>query len=400
MTSKECAQLKLPDAPGVYLFKRGKKILYIGKATSLKSRVKSYFSKDIDQTRGPRIVAMCELANALEYQSTDSVLEALILEAALIKRHQPKYNSDEKDDKSWNYVVLTREAFPRVLTVRGKNLPFFEDPILFTAGPFPHGGELAEAMKIIRKIFPYRDTCAPLSGAQCFNAQIGLCPGVCSGTISKREYARTIRHLKLFFQGKKGQLVREIGKEMKTLAKEHKFEEAARVRNQLFALTHIRDVAMLKKSVDGADNRETRIEAYDISHISGTSGVGVMVVMEGGLLAKGEYRKFKLRVQKNDDVGTLKEVLMRRLRHREWRLPDLIVVDGALPQKNVAEELLKEHNHICPVVAVTKDARHKAAHLVGDTGVIRDHHEDILAINVEVHRFAIAYHRHLRDKVR
>src|SRR3989344_3248763 len=166
MKSQYLTKHRLPDAPGVYLFKKGKQILYIGKATSLKSRVKSYFSKD---------------------------------------------------DKSWNYVLITKEEFPRVLVLRGKELPFFDEPIKFQAGPFPHGGELKEAMKIVRKIFPYRDTCIPFQtalrraqGKSCFNAQIGLCPGVCDGRMNARDYARTVRNLILFFRGKKGELT-QIG---------------------------------------------------------------------------------------------------------------------------------------------------------------------------------------------
>ena len=270
MTLHTLKKLNLPDAPGVYFFKKGKKILYIGKATSLRDRVRSYFSKELREARGPRIVNMVALATSVEWQETDSVLEALILEAELIKRHQPKYNVDAKDDTSWNYMVITKEEFPRVLMVRGKDLPFFESPIAFQAGPFPHGGELKEALKIIRKIFPFRDRCQPKAGTPCFNAQIGLCPGVCSGSVSAREYARTIAHLKLFFRGKKRVLVKTLEREMKVFVQAQKFEEAARVRNQVFALTHIRDVSLLKRgeSVGG----DMRIEAYDISHISGTSG--------------------------------------------------------------------------------------------------------------------------------
>ena len=405
MTRQEVQKIGLPDVPGVYLFRKGREILYVGKATSLRDRVKSYFNTDVVGARGPRIVNMVALATTVEHKQTDSVLEALILEAELIKRYQPKYNVDAKDDKSWNYVIITKEDFPRVLMVRGKDLPFLDTPIQFEAGPFPHSNELKEALKIIRKIFPYRDTCELHSGTPCFNVQIGLCPGVCSGRVGKREYARTITHLKLFFRGKKGELMRTLEKEMKAFAKAQKFEEAVQLRNQIFALTHIRDVAMIKASPSirrgelGAI-REARIEAYDISHISGTSGVGVMVVMQGGRLAKGEYRKFKLRIKKNDDVGALTEVLTRRLRHSEWTLPELIVVDGGITQKNAAERVLAQAALTISVVAVTKDAHHKAHSIMGESAIVKDHHEDILAINAEVHRFAIAYHRHLRGKIR
>ena len=206
----------LPDAPGVYFFKKGKKILYIGKATSLKDRVKSYFARDILLTRGPLIKKMLEEANKIEFVQTDSVLEALILEAHEIKRYQPVFNSKEKDDKSYNFVTFTKEDFPKVIVTRGSG----------TYGPFPHGGELKEALKIIRKIFPYRDGKCKLAGKPCFNAQIGLCPGPCAGWISKKDYRKIIRHLKLFFEAKKPRLIKSIEKEMGTLARLHKFEEA------------------------------------------------------------------------------------------------------------------------------------------------------------------------------
>ena len=133
----------LPDAPGVYFFKSGNEILYIGKATSLKDRVKSYFVRDILMSRSPLIAKMLEEAESIEFAQTDSVLEALILEASVIKKHQPRYNSREKDDKSYNYVTFTEEDFPKVIVTRGSG----------TYGPFPHSGELKEALKIIRKIF-------------------------------------------------------------------------------------------------------------------------------------------------------------------------------------------------------------------------------------------------------
>lgn len=396
MTRQDLIKVALPKAPGVYLFKKRGTVLYVGKATSLKDRVRSYFGQEVSETRGQRIVSMVALATHIEYKQTDSVLEALILEADLIKRYQPKYNIDAKDDKSWNFVVITKEEYPRVLVVRGKDLPFFDTPVQFEAGPFPHSGELREALKIIRKIFPYRDTCDPLQNTPCFNAQIGLCPGVCSGTLSPRDYARTITHLKLFFKGKKGDLLARLEQQMKRYAKAEQFEEAARVRNQMFALTHVRDVSLLKRagSLSGI-----RMEAYDVSHISGTSTVGVMVAMRGGILQKSEYRTFTLHKQGNNDVASLREILTRRLAHSEWPYPDVIVVDGGLAQKHCAEQVLSLHALTIPVLAVTKDARHKAHTLHGESSLIRDHREDVFALNAEVHRFAVAYHRKLRGRM-
>jgi len=151
MELKDLKKFNLPETPGIYFFLgQGKKILYIGKATSLKDRVKSYFVSDLN--RSPLILKMVDEAIAIQFEETDSVLEALMLEVSLIKTHKPKYNTREKDDKSFNYIIITKETYPSVLKVRAKSLPFFDKQIKYKFGPFPHGGELNEALKIIRKI--------------------------------------------------------------------------------------------------------------------------------------------------------------------------------------------------------------------------------------------------------
>src|SRR3989338_2153829 len=168
MTRDNLTKYKLPDAPGVYMFlgspsrgvsaRRGKDILYIGKAASLRDRVRSYFSHDLAEARSQAVVGMVEKATSLSWQETDSVLEALILEANLIKRHQPSFNVDEKDNKSWNYVVITKEDFPRALLVRGRELFSLSTKnyqLKTVFGPYPHGGQLKEALKMVRRIFPF-----------------------------------------------------------------------------------------------------------------------------------------------------------------------------------------------------------------------------------------------------
>jgi excinuclease ABC subunit C len=422
---------KIPDTPGVYFFlDRTKKVLYIGKATSLRSRMRSYFATDLADTRGPLITSMIEKATSIDWRETDSVLEALILEANLIKTFKPKHNTDLKDDKSWNYVVITKEDFPRVLLVRGKNLASASADPHFSAadlqgdatkrgsayahvfGPFPHGLQLKEALKIIRKIFPYRDTCTPAQELlamgkmpkACFNHQVGLCPGVCDGSITKAEYRKIIRRIVMLFSGKKQTLLKSLEKDMKLAAKEENFEEAARLRSQVFALNHIQDVSLIKDEyrsptlgLDGM--RTTRIEAYDVAHLAGSSHVGVMVVVENGNAMKSEYRKFRLRAAKpGDDPGSLKEILSRRLSHDEWPMPRIIAVDGSTAQINVAEAVLREFGMQIPVVGVVKDEKHRPRNIRGDRDLIKGHERDILLANSEAHRFAITYHRNDRSK--
>src|SRR3990167_921908 len=297
-------QKRIPDAPGVYFFLgKNKKVLYIGKATSLRDRLRSYFVSEIAEVRSPLIAKMVLKSQKIEWRHTDSVLEALLLEASLIKTYKPKANTDLKDDKSFNYVVITDEEYPRVLVIRGKKLN--EAPKSKKVfGPFPHGLQLREAMKLIRKIFPYSDTCKLGAKRPCFNAQIGLCPGVCSGEVSKQEYRRAIRHIVLLFEGKKKQLVTALNKEMRAAAAEEDFELAKELQRQMYALQHIQDVSLIKdeyRSTTLTAGRPYRIESYDIAHLQGSAAVGVMTVVASGEAQKSEHRKFKIKSAKAAD---------------------------------------------------------------------------------------------------
>jgi excinuclease ABC subunit C len=410
-----------PDTPGVYFFKRtkgeGNDILYIGKATNLRSRVRSYFSTDIANTRGPKIVGMLESCDTITFEKTDSVLEALLLESHLIKKYQPAHNTLAKDDKSNLYVVITKEDFPQVLTVRGRDmLKTMTDKsdrkklgysIAHTFGPFPYGYTLREAMKIIRRIFPYRDAkCIPAKDQKnpahltpCFNRQIGLCPGVCTGEISAEEYGETIQNIVRFFEGNKKAIIKNLEKRMKECAKEQKFEEATILKKQLFALTHIHDVSLIREETwGGKEPTGYRIESYDIAHLMGQYVVGVMTVVEDGSPAKGEYRKFKIKENPGiNDTKALSEVLSRRLGHNEWRFPNLIVVDGGIAQKRAIEKVLRETGNRIPVVSVVKDERHKPKEILGDKMYLK-YEKEILLSNAEAHRFAIGFHKEKRDK--
>lgn len=407
----------LPEVPGVYFFLDAeKKLLYIGKATSLRDRVKSYFSRDIDAARGPKITRMLWQARFVAYRRTDSVLEALLLESRLIKTHQPSYNTDAKDDKSYNHIVITKEKFPRVLIVRGRDIEQkkFTDPVKYMFGPFPSGGALREALKIIRKLFPFRDTCVPTDNRQpitdnkksttkdkrsqpCFNRQIGLCPGVCTGEISAREYGRTINHIRLFFEGRKGVLIRKLEREMKMAAKRLAFEQAGAIKKTLFGLRHIQDMALIKD-----DTRETnrhRIEAYDVAHLGGTASVGVMVVVRNSRADTSQYRQFRLRGKHNgDDLTALAEILERRLKHSEWPLPEIIVVDGGELQLGVAERVLLGAKLAIPIVGVVKNVKHQPERLIGPEALTGRFKKEIFLANSEAHRFAIAFHRKRRGK--
>jgi len=435
MTREELNALKLPDAPGIYVFRGTKReILYIGKAASLRDRVRSYFASDIADTRSSAIAQMAQAAKTLTWTETGSVLEALILEANLIKQHQPPYNIREKDNKSFNYLVVTKEEFPRVLIVRGRELfqNWKDSDIKKLFGPFPQGSSLKEALKIVRKIFPFRDTCTPCPnhlfpatevsplydantalkkpGKQsfsgklqrsvlckpCFNAQIGLCPGVCSGVMNAVQYAQEVSHITELFSGNFKGLKRQLAREMKLASSEERFEEAKSLHRQITALEHIRDVSLIKSEhriSSGGTSSLMRIEAYDTAHTGGSETVAVMTVVEDGELNKDAYRKFKIHTATNDDVAALKEVLERRLAHAEWPLPKLFVIDGGTPQIRVAQRVLKDAGISIPIVAVVKNDAHKPERLIGDAKMAKLHEKEILLANAEAHRFAITWHR-------
>ena len=412
MEYRQLQALALPDIPGVYVFRGAKKqMLYIGKATSLRDRVRSYFANDLLHTRGKHIVDMVTLAETVTFTPTDSVLEALILEAAMIKEHQPYYNTKEKDNKSFNYVVITNETFPRVLTIRERVMLSGTGSTAeyrFVFGPFPQGSDLQEALRIVRKIFPFRDRCTPGQGKPCFDYQIGLCPGVCVGAISEEEYAERIKHIALFFQGKKGAVIKRLEQAMHRAAKELEFERAGEFKKMVFGLRHIKDVSLLSADVRDASRRSSahrakahRIEAYDIAHISGKYTVGVMVVVEDGLPKKSAYRKFKIKIDpdRSDDTLHLEEVLSRRFAHAEWPRPDLLVIDGGVAQKRRAQKVLSALELTIPVVSVVKDERHKPRAIMGDKEIAESYKHGILIGNAESHRFAVAYHRQLREKL-
>lgn len=393
MNLSDLKKIDLPDTPGVYKFLRGKEILYIGKATSLCDRVKSYFSKDLIKTRGVLILDMVTRADNVDFIKTDSVLEALILEADLIKKHQPIANTKEKDNKSYSFVVITKEKMPRVLIERGRTISFDSKAYQEVFGPFPSQNQLREALKIIRKIFPFR---GDESDSRLYK-QLGLNPDT-SDKDAVLKYKKSLRHIKLFFKGKKQELIKQLEKEMKVEAKAQKFESAAKLRNQIFALNHIRDVALLKNENDSSSG--FRIEAYDAAHLSGKNSVGVMTVIEDGEVKKSDYRKFILQsTKRGDDVGALEEIMTRRFKHLEWPRPDLIVIDGAVAQRNRAMQVLKKFDKKIPIVNVVKNEAHRPERFIGSEKLIKENQKSILLANSEAHRFAIDFYRGKQRRV-
>jgi len=370
-------------------------VIYIGKAGNLKRRVASYFQKTHDFKTEKLVSAI----KKIDYQKTDTAVEALILESRLIKKYRPKYNIRETDDKSFLYVEITKEKFPRVLLTREKDLDKKSKSKFY--GPFTSTGNLREALKIIRKIFRYSThTYNEIKkGHPCFNYQIGLCPGNCCGAIIQREYKKSIRNVKLFFNGKKKNILNFLERDMKLASREERFEDAERAKQQIFSLKHIQDIALLKNDeiATGDKIEKMRIEGYDISNISGTSAVGAMVVFIGNNPSKNEYRKFKIRmVKKIDDTGMLREIITRRLKNN-WPLPNLFLIDGGKAQVNVAKGVLDTNGLKIPIVGIAKGPTRKKNEFVGKVpeGI---EEKTLIKVRDEAHRFAISYHKTVRSK--
>jgi excinuclease ABC subunit C len=400
---------KLPDVPGVYLMKdRAGRVIYVGKATSLLRRVSSYFQKAHDA----RIQEMVSKIRRIDYIEKSTVIEALILEANLIKYHWPPYNIREKDNKSFLYLVFTKEDFPRPLLIRGHDINERTSKMYKAVfGPYTSPRSLRAALDLLRKVFAWT-SCTPGMKRPCFYYHLKQCPGVCIGVADKKSYQKTIRDLIRFFEGKKEGILKDYKRRMKQASKERHFEEAAAFRNKIYFLEHIQDVAILKKEDDQVDklregeatvNLFGRIEGYDISTIQRTSTVASMVVFENGAPAKAEYRKFRIRTPRADDLASMRETLMRRFRNA-WRKPDLILIDGGQNQVNVATAAVHMAGLGIPVIGIAKGAERKRNDLICDSKHLDlcrlcEQYKDLLVqVRDEAHRFAITYHRKVRGR--
>ncbi len=400
MTQKLQTILKnLPESPGVYLMKNAVgDLLYVGKAGSLKRRVSSYFQKAHDA----RIEALVSEIADIKFEVTNSALEALVLEANYIKKFNPPFNVKEKDDKSFLFITFTKTKFPKPIIVRGKNRDASETYL----GPFLNLNSIKDALKVLRKIFPYCEKAGeakklPLP-RPCFDYEIHLCSGACVNKISAKDYKKNINHLKLFLSGRVKTLIKNLEKDMKAASAELSFETAEKVKRQIFSITHLQDVSFIKEDELLKTNLPKtghRIEGYDISNISGQSAVGVMVVFYDNEPDKSSYRKFKIRTVKGpNDFHMLKEVLERRLEHaKDWSLPSLILVDGGLIQVKMMEGVLRDFNLSIPVVGLAKGPERKRNDFLG---IIPSFTNELTLIKVrdESHRFAIKYHKELRAR--
>lgn len=422
LTKAVIDKLEIPTSSGCYqFFNADKKIIYVGKAVNLKSRVRSYFQVSADHTPAKR--KMVSEAVSVKWLEVDSEIEALLLEANLIKKYQPYYNILLRDDKRFAYLHISLEdEVPGLFITRniGKAGKYY--------GPFTNSRALIETMKAIRKIWPYC-TQKKIKAEPCFYYQVRRCTGVCGGVISRAEYLKTvIKPIIEFFDGKKSQLIGAYEKQIKILEKAkpeigtEKYQELLKLKLTLTHFNHVlastkvisvgekyaNDVIELAK-VLSLPKIPYRIEGYDISNIFGEQVVGSLVVFANGEAEKSSYKKFKIRTEREGDVWSLTEMLERRLAHTEWPLPDLILIDGGKAQVSQAKRVLKKFKIEVEVLGLSKGAGLRSAiardkiYFAGEKlplelPLASPALHLLKRVRDESHRFAISYHRDLRSK--
>ncbi len=408
----------LPETAGVYCFKKGAKLLYIGKAINIKNRAMQHQD-------------LLGIAKQVGYIKTESEIDALILEARLIKKYQPKYNTAWRDDKNYFYVAIAHEDFPKIFvthqpfnSVQGK--PKNDRGSASVIGPFVDGGALKETLKILRKVFPYR-TCNPPGGGlpkhACLWYQLRRCPAPCLVNQEvpgfkekmKRECRRNAENLITTVREGKTAVLKKLTKEMKELSEKQQFEQASYIRDQIRSLekviAHAPVLSQTKMTEAQPLSSEPltyqRAEAYDIANIQGKEATGAMVVFIDGQPDKSQYRQFKINPpaggeQKPNDIAMLKEVLERRLAHKEWPYPNLILIDGGKAQLNIAIRCLTFNVKHIQVMAIAK--KNNELYVEGRKTPIllktlpRETFNLILQLRDEAHRFARRYHHQLRKK--
>ncbi|TSC78170.1 MAG: hypothetical protein G01um101429_917 [Parcubacteria group bacterium Gr01-1014_29] len=410
----------IPQTPGVYFFRNAqKRMLYIGKAANLRARLTSYYVKNAPLETAKR--RMLSEAKTITWQETNSEIEALILEAFLIKKHLPPYNIVMRDDKQYLFVGFTKEVFPHVF--------FTHQPIAFAKmknkteffGPFTESGSVKKLLRSLRKVFLYC-TCKTPHIRRCQQNELGLCFGFCclknyKPTKNDRiAYQKNIRFLKNLLAGKQKQLLSRLQVDMLQTSKKLDFETAARLRDQIRALEQIfahrtvikKDYAIENqkglhelKLLLGLRGYPQRIEGYDISNIQGTYAVGSMVVFTDGIADKQEYRKFKIKTVKGaNDPAMMREILTRRLAHTEWQFPDIILIDGGKPQLNAAlaaHRASAAKNKSFAIISIAKREEELYVPERKHPFKLKEMPTALLyllqQIRNEAHRFAISYYR-------
>ena len=368
MDKKLTEKLKeLPKTPGVYFHKDANgETIYVGKAAVLRNRVRQYFQKS--RHRDPKTEALVAEIVDTEWIEVETELDALFLEAEMIRRYLPRYNILLRDDKSLQYVRIDIKSDHPTVTFTRR--PLDDGAEYF--GPYYSGYAVKKALRLLRRIFPYAVTREQATMGSRLYEQIGLDPGVASGKTSIEEYRKNLRNLMAYLRGNRVTLMNEIEKQMKQAAAQQEFEKAATLRNKLYELRSLKKQVIFSdrefmdiskdKGLSGlADllgiELPKRIEGYDISHMSGRDVVASQVVFTNGLPDKREYRKYKLKVQQNNDFASMHEVIGRRLSEKnvkKWGLPSLFLIDGGKGQLASAIKARDAQGYSIPMVGLAK----------------------------------------------
>lgn len=431
----------LPKEPGVYFHKDAAgEIIYIGKAAVLRNRVRQYFQAS--RSRDPKTDALVAEIVDTDWMVVESELEALFLEAEMVRRYMPRYNILLRDDKALSYIRIDLESdYPTVTTTRR---PLDDGARYF--GPYYSLYGVKQALKLLRRIFPYATKRHVGQKRATLHYHLGLDPGLEEGKTSLDDYRTTLRKLIAVIEGKRTSVIREVERDMQRAAKLKNFEVAAALRNQLFALQNLgkqvifSDKEFLDISKDhalgelvdllGLARYPKRIEGYDISHMQGTNVVASMVVFTNGVSDKGEYRKFKTTREHNNDFANMYETIKRRLSDanvKRWGLPDLFLIDGGKGQLDAALRARDEAGR--PQLVFIGLAKREeqvvikkgeaASNVSLEDGVLRrlrgyvTESDDFVLINLphttnlvkllqrirdESHRFAVSYHTVLKRR--
>lgn len=421
---------ELPENPGIYIYSRKGVPIYVGKAINLRKRVASYFRLNLES----KTERMIKDAEYISFIKVGNELEALLLEAKLIKLFMPKYNIIAKDDKHPLYIQITKSEFPTIQTVRKNDLD--KVPSLVTYGPFPSSGNVKSVLKMIRKIFPYSDH--KVGKKACLYSQIGLCDpcpseitnnqDLTTKLIQIKKYKANIRHIKAILDGKIEKVKTDLEKEMRSLSDVEKYEEARIIRNKIQRLEYItspnlqaeeylvnpnlnedmRDKEMVElgkilTSFKFNIKKPVRIECYDIAHLQGANATASMVTFVNGEPAKEFYRHFRIRQKKgNDDYASMREVINRRKKHfDDWGRPELIIVDGGKGQMSIFHNELKSEN--IAVIGLAKrletlvvPTEYLGANAIREYRLPRGNALNLVQrLRNEAHRFARVYHHKL-----
>ena len=419
---------QFPTGPGVYLMKDGQaRVIYVGKAVNLRSRAGSYFTKAAEVDR--RTAELTTEIVDIDYIETDSEVDALLMEARLIKDIQPKFNNLLKDDKTFPYLqITTREDFPRIEFTRQ---PRSKGVRLY--GPFTNAGQLRGTIAVLQKIFRFRTCSLDIEENDerwrwfrpCLLASINQCTAPCNLRVSKEDYKEDIRRLRLFLDGKKDRLFKDLEKQMLVASKEQRFERAARIRDDIEALKTLnlrgdleehaqpevfyvdpgKGLSGLKKILNLSE-LPRRIEGIDIAHLQGGETVASLVQFIDGLPFKHGYKRYKIKsVEGIDDFASMREVVTRRFRRLTQEgesFPDLLLIDGGKGQLNAVTETF-EALGINPPATISLAKREEEIFVPGKSEPHRlSRHSYALRllqyVRDESHRFAQHYHHMLRQK--